>query len=57
MPWNPQDAYETGLKCTYSDADAHYRLTKMVEPPRIVAIADDAVPSLSGPESDKQPFE
>ena len=43
MPWNPQDAYETGLKGTYSDADAHYRLTKMVESQGLSFDAGDTV--------------
>jgi hypothetical protein len=30
MPWNPQDAYNNGLRGTYSDPDAHERLTKLI---------------------------
>lgn len=31
MTWNPQEQYESGLRGTYSDADAHERLTALVE--------------------------
>ena len=31
MPWSPQDAYDRGLRGTYSDSAAHDRLTKLVK--------------------------
>ena len=43
MPWNPQDAYDTGLKGTYSDPDAHDRLTKLIKSQGQSPDADDTV--------------
>lgn len=43
MPWNPQDAYDAGLRGAYSDPEAHERLTALIQSQGQSPEADDTV--------------